>query len=249
MNHLKVIIQLLIILTIGISVMFVTERQEIAQKKVKAKAAAITMQLKLEEEAKIAEANKSPYRDKVEEAIANADIARISNNEIKATSLENTAKPNIFEFEENAKISFAKQGLTEIDEAALKPYRNCKLLDLSHNQLQKLPTYLSKMDYLEVLILDNNQLTELPSFLQNCKRLRIIYANNNPIKTISCNLKKMPVTSFIELQNTEFSQLPKFPDRSNLSIILTAKDYGSVKGDYLYEYTGKRYKYTHFEFL
>lgn len=123
------------------------------------------------------------------------------------------------------------------------------LLDLSNNSLQELPSYLSKMDSLEVLILDNNQLTELPYFLQNCKRLEIIYANNNPIKKISCNLKKMPVTSFIELQNTGFTQLPKFPDRVDLSIVLTAKDYGSVKGDYLYEYTGKRYKYTRFEFL
>jgi hypothetical protein len=243
MNHLKVSIQLLIILTIGISLMFVIERQENEKKKAKAEAAAL--QLHLEEEIEIAEAAaKSPYRDKVEEAIANANVARISNDEIN-----NVPIANIFEFEDSAKVSFAKQGLTAIDETALKPYRNYRLLDLSNNALQKLPDYLSKMDYLEVLILDNNQLTELPYFLQNCKRLRIIYANNNPIKKISCNLKKMPVVSFMELQNTKFSSLPKFPDREGLSIVLTAKNYGNLEREALYEYTGKRYKYTHFEFL
>jgi hypothetical protein len=244
MNHLKVTIQLLIIITIGISLMFVTERQEIVKKR--AEAEVIAKQLELEKIAKIAKAAaaKSPYRDKVEEAIATADIATLSNEEIN-----NVPRAEIFEFEDSAKVSFSKQGLTAIDEGALKPYRNYKLLDLSNNALQKLPSYLSKMDYLEVLVLDNNQLTELPYFLQNCKRLKIIYVNNNPIKKISCNLQKMPVVSFIELQNTQFSRLPKFPDRVNLSIVLTAKDYGQIKRETLYEYTGKRYKYTYFEFL
>ena len=246
MNYLKLSIQLFVILTIGVSIMFVTERQETARKKAEAQAIALQLQL---EEAKIAEANKSPYRDKVEEAIANADMPRFSTNNISESSLNTAPSPDVFEFEENAKVSFANQGLSFIDEATLKPYQKCRLLDLSNNALQELPAYLSKMDYLEVLILDNNQLTELPYVLQKCKRLRVIYANNNPIKKISCNLHKMPVINYIGLQNTKFSQLPKFPDRIDLSIILTAKDYGQKKTENLYEYTAKRYKHTFFEFL
>jgi hypothetical protein len=47
-------------------------------------------------------------------------------------SLNILPRPNIFEFEKEAKVSFAKQGLNFIDAAALKPYQNCKLLDLSN---------------------------------------------------------------------------------------------------------------------
>jgi Leucine-rich repeat (LRR) protein len=251
MNYLKVTIQILVILTIGISLMFVVEQKEIAKKKVEAEILARQLQLEKEAEiAKIAEkAAQNPYRDKVEEAIETADIVTITSDEMEKYLSNTTPETNDFGYEKKTKVSFTKQGLTEIDEATLKPYRNCKLLDLSNNQFQELPIYISKMDYLEILILDNNQLTELPYFLQNCRCLKIIYAGDNPIKKISCNLLKMTATNLIELQNTQFTRLPKFPDRAGLSIILTAKDYGNIKIDDLDGHTEKRYKYTNFEFL
>ena len=146
-------------------------------------------------------------------------------------------------------VSFSDQGLTKISESDLRRYRKAKLLNLSDNKLTELPSFIGKMKYLEVLILNNNQLAELPYFLQNCKRLQRIEVNNNPIEKIRCNLKNMPKVNHIELENTAFNSLPRFPDRMDLSVILTIKDYENAKEDVLYDYTYKRYKYTIFEFL
>lgn len=97
MNYLKLPIQLLVILTIGASIMFVTKRQEIAQEK--AKTEEIARQLAIENQKKIAIDAKSAYRDKVEEAIANADTPRFydeHNNEKKNSFTLQYAKTKYF---------------------------------------------------------------------------------------------------------------------------------------------------------
>jgi hypothetical protein len=125
MNYLKVTIQILIILTIGISIMFVTERKEITKREAEAKI--LAHQLQLEKDAKIAQkAAENPYRDKVEEAVTATNIETITDDEIQESSANGTAIANKFEYEEGAKVSFAKQGLTEINKAALNMAKRYK---------------------------------------------------------------------------------------------------------------------------
>lgn len=139
------------------------------------------------------------------------------------------------------------QNLTIITEEDLEPFINARHLDLSGNQLTDLPRFLLKMPYLEELTLDNNNFESIPYFLRHCKRLEEIRINKNPLTSIGLNLWKMKQLKALQLENTAFQKLPKFPDRPDFVVILPERDYSNIRKEKLRNYLGKKYKYTLFE--
>lgn len=75
-----------------------------------------------------------------------------------------------------------------------------KYLDISGNELRKLPKSLKKLKNLEVLLIKRNKITELPKF-KGCKKLKSIYFDENEIaltdKTKFRTYKKINVLSLV----------------------------------------------------
>lgn len=81
-----------------------------------------------------------------------------------------------------------------LDESELKKsnihlLNELSYLDLSTNNLEKIPDFIEDFKYLKVLVINGNQLKEIPSFVSKMHNLNRLDILENPIRTVPSSLK------------------------------------------------------------
>lgn len=101
-----------------------------------------------------------------------------------------------FEQDENMKLNkFYNQMINSL-----------KLIDLSNNNLTKIPNFLYSMKSLKKIILNGNQIEKIPTELVNNKKLNLILPNENDIEEDRDLVDNLEI---IELNNNKLEQLPE----------------------------------------
>uniref|UniRef100_K3WFH4 Protein phosphatase 1 regulatory subunit 7 n=1 Tax=Globisporangium ultimum (strain ATCC 200006 / CBS 805.95 / DAOM BR144) TaxID=431595 RepID=K3WFH4_GLOUD len=109
-----------------------------------------------------------------------------------------------------------KEG-TELDFSGLNAWklssriwnlRHLKVLILSKNQLQRIPSGIQDLMHLEELDVSYNHLTRLPSCLQTTTTLTALNASNNRIRTFSPKLWKLRAMRVLNLSHNALQELP-----------------------------------------
>lgn len=83
-------------------------------------------------------------------------------------------------------------------------------LDLSGQELEKVPDYVFKLIDLEELDISNNQITGgLPAEIRNLKNLKILNANNNLMTGIPSEIGQLPNLQVLNINNNFLAGIPK----------------------------------------
>lgn len=89
-----------------------------------------------------------------------------------------------------------------------KPVNN--KLDLSGQQLKKVPDYVFKLTNLEELDISNNQITgNLPAEIGNLKSLKALNANNNLMTGIPAEIGQLPNLQIFNIDHNLLAGVPK----------------------------------------
>lgn len=89
-----------------------------------------------------------------------------------------------------------------------KPINN--KLNLSGQQLKKVPDYVFKLTNLEELDISNNQITgNLPAEIRNLKSLKILNANNNLMTGIPAEIGQLPNLQTLNINRNFLAGIPK----------------------------------------
>lgn len=99
-------------------------------------------------------------------------------------------------------------GLTEFPEEIFSLAETLEVLDLSDNQLSKLPDSISKLKKLRIIFFARNNFTEFPSVLAACPALNMIGFKSNRIKTVPENVFP-PMLRWLILTDNSIEKLPK----------------------------------------
>lgn len=101
-----------------------------------------------------------------------------------------------------------RDNLTEFPTEIFTLADSLEILDLSGNQLNKLPENLADLVNLKILFCSNNLFTDVPTVLANCSKLEMIGFKSNQIKTFAENTLPLNTRWLILTDN----QLQKLPD-------------------------------------
>ena len=94
---------------------------------------------------------------------------------------------------------------------------NITFLDLTDENLTKLPESIGKLKELEFLYLDDNKLTKLPDSIGNLKNLTEIYCDSNNLTTLPESIGNLRKLSMIDLHGNRLTSLPSsFGNLKNL---------------------------------
>jgi Leucine-rich repeat (LRR) protein len=86
---------------------------------------------------------------------------------------------------------------------------NKKILNLSNQQLTKLPDYVLQQTNLEELNISQNQITgAIPSQIQNLKNLKTLNMSNNRMTGIPAEIGQLQKLETLDLSNNQFTGLP-----------------------------------------
>ncbi|XP_066147793.1 E3 ubiquitin-protein ligase LRSAM1-like isoform X2 [Euwallacea fornicatus] len=92
----------------------------------------------------------------------------------------------------------------------LKDLSGLKVLNISHNQFEYLPSDIGLLTNLEEFYLDNNKLKSLPNSLCNLVNLKCLGLNNNKLKLLPDDIGNLSSLKMLNLEgNDMLKQLPK----------------------------------------
>ena len=88
--------------------------------------------------------------------------------------------------------------------------KSLQVLDLHHNQLEKLPDEIGSLKSLRVLYLHHNKLKKLPDSLGNLTRLQSLDLGSNNLKELPSNISKLKRLRTLDVSNNvKLKKLPK----------------------------------------
>lgn len=96
--------------------------------------------------------------------------------------------------------------LKKIQEAQINKFRT---LDLSRNNLLKIPELITEIPSLNVLDLSRNQIVSLPKSITKLYNLKEIYLNDNQIEFLPESISQLPNLTIIDLSNNQLKKLPE----------------------------------------
>lgn len=99
-------------------------------------------------------------------------------------------------------------GLKEFPEEILSLIDTLEVLDLSDNQLTKLPDSIVRLKNLKIIFFARNSFTEFPSILAKCSTLKMIGFKSNQIKRVPENAFP-PLLKWLILTDNKIEELPK----------------------------------------
>lgn len=99
-------------------------------------------------------------------------------------------------------------GLNEFPEEILSLADTLEVLDLSDNNLSKLPESIAQLKHLRIIFFARNNFTEFPKILAKCLNLNMIGFKSNHIKTVPENAFP-PLLNWLILTDNEIETLPK----------------------------------------
>lgn len=95
-----------------------------------------------------------------------------------------------------------------------------KVLNLSHNELAKLPRSTSNLRNLTTLNLNHNKLTQFPEVVITLINLRHLFLNDNQLSILPANIKNLEKLEELELRNNKIRSLCKYiVDLDNLEML------------------------------
>ena len=100
-----------------------------------------------------------------------------------------------------------RDNLTEFPAEIFTLADSLEILDLTGNQLSKLPDNLADLVNLKILFCSNNLFTEVPTVLANCSKLEMIGFKSNQIKTFAENALPLN-TRWLILTDNQLNTLP-----------------------------------------
>ncbi len=98
-------------------------------------------------------------------------------------------------------------GLSEFPQEIFDMAETLEVLDMTDNKLSSLPSNFGKLKNLKILFLSNNLYEEVPTVLADCPKLSMIGFRNNHIKTLSENALPLS-TRWLILTDNELKTLP-----------------------------------------
>lgn len=99
-------------------------------------------------------------------------------------------------------------GLTEFPEEILQLAPTLEILDLSDNQLSKVPDSIGQLKKLKIVFFARNNFTEFPQALAKCPALSMVGFKSNQIETIPENAFP-PLLQWLILTDNKIETLPK----------------------------------------
>jgi len=106
------------------------------------------------------------------------------------------------------KIDLSNQNLTKIPEEIFE-FKNLKKLILRNNKIKVIPQEIEKLKKLETLELSGNNINNFYSKVCTLKKLKILNLNNNKIKTIPIQIKQLTNLLSLHFANNSIFELPK----------------------------------------
>ena len=113
----------------------------------------------------------------------------------------NTSKPA----SSGVTLDLSGQQLTRLPSSFLNQ-TNITVLNLSNNQLTSLPPSITSLVNLEVINVENNRLESLPSEINQLKNLHEIHANNNRMTSLPSTLGTMTWLTSIDISGNNIPQ-------------------------------------------
>ncbi|MFM5998233.1 MAG: COR domain-containing protein, partial [Dolichospermum sp.] len=114
-------------------------------------------------------------------------------------------------------LDLSNNQLTRLPKA-IAQLSNLRELDLSYNQLTTLPEAIAQLSNLSRLDLSNNQLTTLPEAIAQLSNLRELYLSDNQLTTLPEAIAQLSNLRELHLRNNQLTTLPEaIAQLSNLS--------------------------------
>jgi hypothetical protein len=116
-------------------------------------------------------------------------------------------------FQKLKKLNLSQNQIREITEQDIrnlvpKPAKSLTLLDLSHNQLNRLPTQISLLLTLRKLYLQHNRLTSIPSEIVGCVHLRSVNLSDNLLESLPCEIMQLYSLKKLQLSGNPLQDPP-----------------------------------------
>ena len=119
-----------------------------------------------------------------------------------------TAIPaEVFDFAWLEKLDLSDNQLNRIPDS-MTHLQNLSTLYLGSNQLNKLPDSIGNLQNLSTLYLDSNQLKKLPDSIGNLQNLSILYLRNNQLRELSDSITRLQNLSLLNLSYNQLRELP-----------------------------------------
>lgn len=103
---------------------------------------------------------------------------------------------------------YASHNKIAVIDSAIGYLQNLRVLDLSANELDRVPTEIFSLVNLEVFDVGGNRITSIPSDIGALKKLRELYLDNNRLEVLPFNLFLLEQLEIIELQSNQLRKLP-----------------------------------------
>ncbi|CAM9896802.1 leucine-rich repeat-containing protein 57 [Lethenteron reissneri] len=110
--------------------------------------------------------------------------------------------------EKTGAFQLTGKGLSEFPEDLQKLAKNLRTVDLSHNKIPALSTFVGEFQVLRSLTLSNNRLTSLPEELCKVKKLESIHVNNNLLRSLPSSLDQLCALKTLCLSGNQLTAFP-----------------------------------------
>lgn len=108
---------------------------------------------------------------------------------------------------------------------SVRKLKNLKSLTITNNQIKKIPRFLRKMDSLQEIDLSENKIKLKNSSAKNLSNIEVVLLASNNIKNLPKNINKMRGVKKLNLAKNELSNLPNsFVDLKELEHIIFYKN-------------------------
>lgn len=130
--------------------------------------------------------------------------------DLDGVPLPDSPPPLTVNFEHVTYLGLSQSRFSQTHYPLLKHFPSLRSLDLSHNNLTRLPQELEAMRFMQNLNLSNNRMTLFPEDvlrLSALRRLHVISLSHNPLD-LPPNIRRMPHLRRLDLNHTQISQWP-----------------------------------------
>lgn len=107
------------------------------------------------------------------------------------------------------RLNISNKQLTEMPLAVTKDLTLLKAVDVSYNNIEKLPKELAALENLRELDLSHNKLRRIPSDLSKLPKLAKIEADNNALKSVPNEIVDITSLTVLNLSHNELRKVPK----------------------------------------
>lgn len=145
----------------------------------------------------------------------------LSNN--KFTSIDSLDRYILLAMPELSNLNFSNNNIKQIAASAFQGLYNLKSLNLSHNNLESVYTWLANLHNLQSLDLSFNTIKQIEtSAFNNLNNFKILNLSNNKLETVGIWLANLHSLQFLDLSSNNITSIVPhaFRDLGNLQTLL-----------------------------